>query len=56
MKLLAAALACTSCLCAPSLVFADPIPDPIVRLIDEAARTGNPATFDTAVDLGPVLN
>jgi len=56
MKLLPAALACALYLCIPSVVFADPVPDPIVRLITEAARTGNPATLATAVDLSKKTN
>ena len=56
MKLLPTALVCALCLCASSLAFADPVPDPIVRLITEAARTGNPATLATAVDLSKKTN
>src|SRR5438445_10950899 len=56
MKLLPAALACALYLCVPSVVFADPVPDPIVRLITEAVRTGNPATLATAVDLSKKTN
>src|SRR2546430_2063065 len=56
MKLLPAALACALYLCVPSVVFADPVPDPIVRLITEAIRTGNPATLVTAVDLSKKTN
>src|SRR6266704_2068837 len=56
MKLLPAALACALYLCVPSVVFADPVPDPIVCLITEAARTGNPATLATAVDLSKNTN
>lgn len=35
---------------------ADPIPEPIVRIIAEAARTGNPATLQSTVDLAKATN
>src|SRR5262249_9410377 len=40
----------------PSAVLADPIPDPVIRIITEAARTGNPATLQTAIDLSKATN
>ena len=40
----------------PSIVFAIPIPEPVIQIITAAAMTGNPATLQTAVDLSKVTN
>src|SRR5437660_12795011 len=56
MNQLPTALVCALYFCTPSVVFADPVPDPIVRLITEAARSGNPAALATAVDLSKKTN
>jgi putative salt-induced outer membrane protein len=36
--------------------WAAPIPDPIVRIITEAARTGNPVTLQSTIDLAKATN
>jgi putative salt-induced outer membrane protein len=52
--ILAAASAC--CVFVPSFAFADPVPEPIVRIITEAANTGSAATLQSTVDLAKSTN
>jgi len=52
--ILAATSAC--CVFVPSFAFADPVPEPIVRIITEAANTGNAATLQSTVDLAKSTN
>jgi putative salt-induced outer membrane protein len=49
----------TTMLCAlllPGAAFADPVPDAIVRIITEAARSGDTATLQTTADLAKKTN
>lgn len=40
----------------PTVVLADPIPEPVIQIITEAANTGNPATLQSVVDLAKKTN
>jgi putative salt-induced outer membrane protein len=40
----------------PELASADPIPEPIIQIIREAAKTGNAATLQTTVNLAKTTN
>ena len=40
----------------PQLAVADPIPEPIIQIITEAAKTGNAATLQTTVSLAKTTN
>jgi putative salt-induced outer membrane protein len=40
----------------PGTAAAEPVPEPIVRIIMEAARTGNPATLQSTLDLAKRAN
>jgi len=40
----------------PEFAFADPIPEPIIQIIREAAKTGNAATLQTTVNLAKTTN
>lgn len=51
MKLLRTALICAAYVCVPVAALAEPPPEPIVRLITEAARSGNAATLASMADL-----
>lgn len=53
-RILAAASLC--CVFVPGFAFADPVPEPIVRIITEAANTGNAATLQSTVDLAKATN
>jgi putative salt-induced outer membrane protein len=52
--ILAAASLC--CVLVPGLAFADPVPEPVVRIITEAANSGNGATLQTAIALAKATN
>ena len=53
-KLTLATLACTILI--PEFASADPIPEPIIQIIREAAKTGNAATLQTTVNLAKTTN
>jgi putative salt-induced outer membrane protein len=38
------------------VAFADPVPDPVVRIITEALKTGNPTTLQSVIDLAKTTN
>ena len=49
-------LATACALFIPGIASADPIPEPIIQIITEAAKTGNPATLQTTVNLAKTTN
>src|SRR6476469_5297927 len=53
-KISSAMLACAMLI--PEFAFADPIPEPIIQIITEAAKTGNAATLQTTVNLAKTTN
>jgi hypothetical protein len=44
------------CLFLPSVVVADPIPEPIIRIIAQAAKTEKSVTPQTTIDLAKAAN